>query len=222
MWDYLGWQGQCFIFTVAGASQGMFPCDADLSAFTWQVIGNEPPQVWWPVVLVSSTWENRKKSPQSIAVCSFGARLPVCHCSHLHLSPEAWRDAMVGAHAFPPYVEDDGLFVPHFCLFCFSKLYLCISVGPFLLLLNAQLVSSKSSHQATAAKDCRNRLQMLWGQGSVGALLEVDAFFEQQVLNLIGQSIHWFAPLEMNKHIYLFPNKLCTHTHTNAHISCDR
>lgn len=68
---------------------------------------------------------------------------------------------MVGAHAFPPYVEDDGLFVPHFCLFCFSKLYLCISVGHFLLLLNAQLVSSKSSHQATAAKDCRNRLQML-------------------------------------------------------------
>lgn len=55
---------------------------------------------------------------------------------------------MVGAHAFPPYVEDDGLFVPHFCLFCFSKLYLCISVGPFLLLLNEfQIFSPGNSSQ---------------------------------------------------------------------------
>ena len=54
----------------------------------------------------------------------------------------------------------------------------------------------------------------------MGALLEVDAFFQQQVLNLIGQSksIHSLAPFEMNKHTCFQTN----YAHTNAHIFCDQ
>ncbi len=216
--EIVGWQGHCLIFTAAGASKRTFP-------FLWSC-------------LICQLSPGRSLG---MSLLRFGDRSFLFHprertARRLH-NPQRcsllWCQAPSVPMQPPPPLSGGSErrygWSSHFSALCrrwrlvsptllpvlfFSKLYLHLS-GSLLTASHAQLESSKSSHQATAAKDCRNRPRMLWGQGSVGGRIFRAAGLKFEQVNLFIDSLHLrWRSIPVSKQIM--------HTHIQTHIFFDQ